>query len=69
MQIQESNPTFKTASTPALRLSHEEVASLAARNWENRGRPMGRDMEIWLEAEQQLQAARRSPMEKNRSMK
>lgn len=37
--------------------SHEEISSKAREIWESYGRPAGRDEEIWLEAERQLQPA------------
>jgi hypothetical protein len=40
------------------RPSHPEIARLAAQLWEKRGRPDGRDEEIWLQAEQQLLSER-----------
>ncbi|MGO8700418.1 MAG: DUF2934 domain-containing protein [Limisphaerales bacterium] len=36
------------------RPSHAEIARSAAQLWEKRGRPVTRDEEIWLEAEQIL---------------
>ena len=39
------------ASTP---LARDKVADRARRIWEERGRPEGRDLEHWLEAERQL---------------
>jgi len=33
---------------------HRNIAERARRLWENYGRPEGRDVEIWLEAENQL---------------
>ena len=34
--------------------SHEEVSTRAYQLWENYGRPDGRDVEIWFEAEREL---------------
>jgi hypothetical protein len=34
--------------------SHEQIAALARAIWLDRGSPVGRDLEIWLEAERQL---------------
>jgi hypothetical protein len=51
------NPsTSKPARTPR-EFTHEEIADRAKRLWENRGRPEGRDEEIWLEAERELREA------------
>jgi hypothetical protein len=35
--------------------SHDEISTKAREIWESYGRPAGRDEEIWLEAERQLQ--------------
>jgi len=35
-------------------IPHEEIARLAYQAWEKDGRPAGRDMEYWLQAETQL---------------
>lgn len=43
-----------TATTP----TKEEISYLASRLWEKAGRPDGRDLEFWLNAEKQLLAAR-----------
>lgn len=40
--------------TPALLLSHEQVALRAYEKWNARGRPTGDDLRDWLEAEQEL---------------
>ncbi|HXG48119.1 MAG TPA: DUF2934 domain-containing protein [Methylomirabilota bacterium] len=37
--------------------THEEVARRAYELWEQRGRPQGRDVELWLEAEGQLRSS------------
>jgi hypothetical protein len=34
--------------------SHDDVARCAQELWQNYGRPTGRDLEIWLEAEKKL---------------
>ncbi|MFA6287827.1 MAG: DUF2934 domain-containing protein [Opitutaceae bacterium] len=36
--------------------THEEISRCAETIWQDRGRPAGRDDEIWLEAERQLAA-------------
>jgi hypothetical protein len=43
-----------TPSSSISRPGHPEIARLAARLWEERGRPGNADQEIWLEAERQL---------------
>ena len=57
MQNTTRNRTLGTVST--LQLNHEAIAVFAAQLWEQEGRPAGRDVEIWLRAEQQLLAAGR----------
>ena len=39
--------------------SADRVRHLAYTLWEQQGRPAGRDLELWLEAERQLSADRR----------
>jgi hypothetical protein len=56
MQNEMMNLTQRTS--PALQLSHDAIASLAAQTWEREGRPGGRDLEFWLRAEQQLVSVR-----------
>jgi len=36
--------------------THDEISAFARSHWEKSGRPTGRDMEIWLEAERRLRA-------------
>jgi hypothetical protein len=52
------NTAKSTNSIPALNLSHDAIASRAATLWERKGRPEGRDQEIWLEAEKELAISR-----------
>jgi hypothetical protein len=40
--------------------THQEIADYAHRLWLRKGRPDGRDLEIWLEAEKKLKSASRS---------
>jgi hypothetical protein len=40
----------------------EQIAALAHAIWIDRGRPEGRDMEHWLEAERQLRGEAAKPM-------
>lgn len=46
----------KTPAQPATVIppTQEEISRRAATLWENYGRPEGRDLDIWLEAERQL---------------
>jgi Protein of unknown function (DUF2934) len=43
--------------------NHGEIALLASQIWEREGKPSGRDEEIWLQAEAQLFAVRKSDAE------
>lgn len=50
-------PTSPSSATPvpaSLRPSHDEIAGRARQLWSDYGQPVGRDEEIWLEAERQL---------------
>jgi hypothetical protein len=49
-------------STQDLAPSHAEIAQCARELWANSGRPVGRDDEIWLEAERRLISAQRAPL-------
>lgn len=57
-----SNKTFSggipNGATPPLRRqpTHGEISAYARTHWEKLGRPEGRDMEIWLEAERRIRA-------------
>jgi hypothetical protein len=44
-----------SASTTAQPPTHEEISRRAQELWEKYGRPEGRDEDIWLEAERELQ--------------
>jgi len=46
--------TSAPAPKPARIPTHEEITLRARALWEAKGRPSGRDEEIWLEAEAQL---------------
>lgn len=59
MPRHEAQPTNSTnnSAQPRLRpVTREQIAALAHAIWVDRGRPEGTDMDIWLEAERQLQA-------------
>lgn len=50
-----NEPTPSASSAGQKRApSPEDIARRAAKLWENYGRPSGRDVEIWLEAEESL---------------
>jgi len=42
---------------PRREISTEEIATRAYLLWEQRGRPHGRDVELWVEAESQLKSS------------
>jgi hypothetical protein len=44
---------------------HDDIAQCARDLWVQCGRPAGRDLAIWLEAEQRLRAATEAVREKN----
>lgn len=44
------------SQTETTRTAHEQIAQLARRYWEQAGQPTGRDLEFWLQAEEELRA-------------
>ncbi len=38
----------------------DEIARVAYQQWEQQGRPAGKDLEFWLRAEQQLSTSRQA---------
>ena len=52
------NPVATGAPPP----THEQIEALAHAIWIDRGRPEGRELDNWLEAERQLKGDVRSPM-------
>jgi hypothetical protein len=48
-----SNRSLPKPTTPPP--TREQIAALAREIWEERGRPEGSDLDIWLEAERQLE--------------
>jgi hypothetical protein len=52
--------TTATASAARRDITSDCIASRAYSLWENAGRPQGRDMEFWFQAEQQLQVETRA---------
>jgi len=45
------------AVTPRREITSECIAARAYSLWEQQGRPHGRDLELWLQAEKQLKAS------------
>jgi hypothetical protein len=45
-------PVGKAAGTPCL--THQQIEQRAREIWQQKGRPVGQDEKIWLEAETQL---------------
>lgn len=57
--IESMNESFSTlqSSPTSKQASHEEISQRAQQLWESMGRPVGRDEEIWLQAERELTTA------------
>lgn len=55
--------TLTIASPASETFSHRDISRLAEKLWRRKGRPEGRDHEIWLEAENQLRDGSRSRQE------
>jgi hypothetical protein len=49
-----------TATIEPISPTHDEIAGLAYARWQQRGRPTGKDLEFWLEAERDLSASNKS---------
>lgn len=49
---------FPSADTDSSVCDHEHIARRAEEIWRELGKPSGRDLEIWLEAEAELRATR-----------
>jgi hypothetical protein len=47
-------PTTALTVPPRAPVTHEAIAARAHALWEQAGRPNGRDLEFWVQAEQQL---------------
>ena len=45
------------APAPRREITSESIAARAYQLWDQQGRPQGRDLELWLKAEQQLKSA------------
>jgi len=48
------NDTFPPVSPERAGATHDEISARAQQLWEDFGRPVGRDEEIWLQAERAL---------------
>jgi hypothetical protein len=46
-----------TTTTPCREITSECIASRAYSLWEQQGRPQGKDLELWLQAEKQLKSS------------
>lgn len=55
------NPNDSPAGRPLRAPTHQQIAALAHELWQERGCPEGSDVDIWLEAERQLNGAPPSP--------
>ncbi len=53
--MNDMNSNISTARQTGRQPSHEEISRRAQEIWERYGRPAGRDEDIWLEAERDLQ--------------
>ena len=56
-----NKPTSSARTASAPTPTHDEIAQRAREIWNSRGQPAGQDLEIWLEAERQLQASAPAP--------
>lgn len=56
--MESSHPAAVTNGNSGKAASHDEIAALAHQIYLKKGCPQGRDLENWLEAEEQLRAAR-----------
>lgn len=54
-----SASSSKTSAAPNQPPNHALIAAKAEALWRQRGRPIGADLEIWLDAERQLKLAGR----------
>ena len=60
MKSKNHAPSDVAAGTPPA--THEQIAALAHAIWIDRGRPEGRDLDNWLEAERHLKGDVRTPL-------
>ena len=49
--------TLRTMKTTTTMPTHDDISARARQIWEDSGRPVGRDDEIWLRAERELRTA------------
>ena len=64
--MQESNLPLTSAADARPAPLHHEIAQRASELWVEYGRPVDRDLAIWLEAEQRLLSATRTARDENR---
>jgi Protein of unknown function (DUF2934) len=55
-----TNMRKETATPPRSGVNPDEVAQRAYQFWEAAGRPPGRDLEFWLQAEAEIRSTRHS---------
>lgn len=58
---------METAMEQKPALNHDEIAKVARELWQKEGCQNGRDLEYWLQAEQQLLAANGKPGAESRN--
>jgi hypothetical protein len=58
MKFKKNNPKRSNPSRAQRGPRMEEIANCAYLIWEKEGRPAGRDVEFWLQAEAQLRISR-----------
>lgn len=56
MQMTTLLPSLAEEMSEDHALTHEEIVRRAQELWREQGRPLNRDLDIWLEAEAELQA-------------
>jgi hypothetical protein len=47
-------------------VSHQEIGEKAYQKWEAAGKPAGKDLKFWLEAQQELSRVKQPLADKNR---
>jgi hypothetical protein len=47
-------PTLGTGSSRSRSISHQEIEARAYQKWEAMGKPIGKDLKFWLEAQREL---------------
>jgi hypothetical protein len=61
--MQESHSHATSPNDTQTAALHSDIELRASELWQQYGQPVGRDFEIWLEAEQQLFSAKQAPHE------